>query len=85
MTHVQIRDVPDDVRARLATHASENGQSMQVFLRQVLDAVASRPTRKDWDRVARLRARASLSGEQIDRALQDGRLERDRAADELLP
>lgn len=36
MSHVQVRDVPDDVVAALKSRAAETGQSLQRFLLEIL-------------------------------------------------
>jgi len=36
MVAIQVRDVPDDVREALTTEAQRRGQSLQVFLQDVL-------------------------------------------------
>lgn len=41
MTHLQIRDVPDDVRDVLAQRAREKGQSLNSYLRELVLREAS--------------------------------------------
>lgn len=40
MSNVQVRDVPDDVVAALKIRATENGQSLQRFLLDILSGEA---------------------------------------------
>lgn len=44
MPNVLIRDVPDDVHARLTKRAAERGQSLQQYLVNELDHLVERPT-----------------------------------------
>lgn len=44
MPNVLIRDVPDDVHARLTKRAAERGQSLQQYLVSELDHLVERPT-----------------------------------------
>lgn len=57
---IQIRDVPEEVRDRIAAHASDQGLSMQGYLLGMLGQVATRPTRADWDALAAARAQAPV-------------------------
>lgn len=41
MTHLQIRDVPEEIRAVLAERARERGQSLNMYLREVVVREAS--------------------------------------------
>lgn len=41
MVALQIRDVPDELRDVLARDAREHGQSLQVYLREVIERQAS--------------------------------------------
>jgi len=45
---ITIRDVPEHVRDELASRAALQGRSMQEFLRQSLEAMASRPSPEQW-------------------------------------
>jgi hypothetical protein len=53
--NIQIRDVPEEVRDRIVAHAGDRGLSMQGYLLGMLNHVAARPTRADWDALAELR------------------------------
>lgn len=48
MVAIQVRDVPDDVRAALAAEATARGQSLQVFLSEVLEREARMSRNRAW-------------------------------------
>lgn len=48
MVAIQIRDVSDEVRDALAMEAESRGQSLQVFLLQVLDHEAKMARNRAW-------------------------------------
>jgi plasmid stability protein len=56
---ITIRDVPEKVRDELASRAAARGQSMQEYLRGVLERMASRPTVEAWLEQVKGRKRAS--------------------------
>ena len=45
---ITIRDVPEEVRDALAVRAARQHQSMQAFLRDELERIASRPSVGEW-------------------------------------
>ena len=45
---ITIRDVPEEVRDALAVRAAWQRQSMQAFLRDELERIASRPSIREW-------------------------------------
>ena len=45
---ITIRGVPEDVRDRLALRAARQRRSMQGFLRDELERIASRPSVEEW-------------------------------------
>jgi antitoxin FitA len=71
--NIQIRDVPDEVRDRIAAQAAESGQSMQSYLFTLLVQVAARPSRADWDALATLRARAPVGMADVLTVIREGR------------
>ena len=82
-----IRDVPDEVHARLQARARESGLSLQRFLLQALGDVAARgqiaSAVAEWERSARQR------GARVDTAwvaddLHAGRDERGQALDGVI-
>lgn len=56
---ITIRDVPKAVRDELASRAAREGKSMQEFLRQAMETLASKPSPEQW--VAAVRQRKALS------------------------
>jgi len=56
---ITIRDVPDLVRDELAARAALQRKSMQQYLRQELERIASRPQIESWLDETRRRKKAS--------------------------
>ena len=54
MVAIQIRDVPDDVRDRLAAKAAARGQSLQAYLLQLVTDESERLSNREI--LARVRA-----------------------------
>ncbi|MCY3506070.1 MAG: hypothetical protein OXH41_07905 [Chloroflexi bacterium] len=48
MVQITIRNVPQEVRDKLALRAAQNRQSMQEYLRAELEHLASEPTVDEW-------------------------------------
>lgn len=66
MAHLQIRDVPDDVRDVLAERARERGQSLNRYLRDVVVREASfAANRALIDDVAARRGRSRFTAEDV--------------------
>jgi antitoxin FitA len=77
MMAIQIRDVPDDVRDRLAQRARANGQSLQAFLREVLLREATFTHNLTLlDAAAARRKGSSATGQDVLDALDEARGER---------
>ena len=56
MPNVLVRDIPDDVHAKLQRRAEQRGQSMQQFLASELTRLAERPSLAEvLDRIDRRR------------------------------
>jgi hypothetical protein len=62
MVAIQVRDVPDDVRAALAAEADSRGQSLQVFLSEVLAREAASARNLGWLRQQRGRRPDQATG-----------------------
>ena len=65
---ITIRDVPEDVRDELASRAARQRKSMQEYLRQELERLATRPSVDAWldsVRERRLAAGRRLSARKI--------------------
>jgi len=60
---ITIRDVPKAVRDELASRAAREGKSMQEFLRQAMETLASKPSSEQW--VAAVRERKEHSGSRV--------------------
>ena len=60
---ITIRDVPKTVRDELAARAAQEGKSMQEYLRQAMETLASKPSPEQW--VAAVRERKSLSDTKV--------------------
>jgi plasmid stability protein len=74
MPAITIRDVPDATRATLAARAASRGQSMQEYLRLLLEEAASRPDMGELiDRIGRRVAASGihLSAEEIVETLDE--------------
>lgn len=56
---ITIRDVSEQVRDTLASRAAAQGKSMQEFLRETLERLASRPDLDEWLQQVRARKRAT--------------------------
>jgi hypothetical protein len=71
--NIQIRDVPEEVRDRIVAHAADRGLSMQGYLLGVLNQVAGRPTRADWEALAAVRDQAPVDMNAALVAIREGR------------
>ena len=60
---ITIRRVPEKVRDELAARAALRRQSMQEFLRQELERIASRPSLDNW--LQRVRERKDAAGTRV--------------------
>lgn len=58
MGTVQVRDVPDEVHAKLKARAAASGVSLSEYIRAMLERKASRPTPEELE--ARIRARGPV-------------------------
>ena len=63
VVQITIRDVPDEVKQRLASRAADQGRSMQEYLRRELERLASRPSLEEW--LARVEERKAMAGTRI--------------------
>ncbi|KNE80279.1 MULTISPECIES: hypothetical protein [Streptomyces] len=77
MVALQIRDVPEDVRDRLAAIAEQRGQSLQAYLFDLVnDEVRRRDNLAVLERFADKRYGTHLTKEDILGALDEARAER---------
>lgn len=58
--HITVRDVPEVVRDELAARATRANKSMQAYLRDELERMASRPSIDQW--LEQVRERVGKSG-----------------------
>jgi antitoxin FitA len=72
---IQIRDVPDDVHARLRARAAAVGESLSDYLRGEIEEIADRPAIADVLRRARRRT-VGPSVDDIVETVRSGREER---------
>lgn len=63
---ITVRNVPAEVRDQLSSRAARKGQSMQEYLRQELERMASRPTVEEVSE--RIRERKARSGTRLSAA-----------------
>lgn len=74
MAYLQIRDVPDDVRDVLAERAQERGQSLNMYLREVVLREASfARNRALIDEVVSRRGGSGFTAEDVVAARDAGR------------
>ena len=66
MVQITIRNVPQEVRDRLALRAARNRQSMQEYLRAELEELATQPSNEEL--MERIRQRVEASGTRISAA-----------------
>lgn len=66
MVQITIRNVPQDIRDKLAVQAAENRQSMQEYLLSELERVASRPSNEEL--LERIQRRVEASGTRVSAA-----------------
>ena len=58
--HITVRDVPEVVRDELVARAARANKSMQAYLRDELERLASRPSIDQW--LEQVRERVGKSG-----------------------
>ncbi|MDZ7671203.1 MAG: hypothetical protein U5Q16_17940 [Gammaproteobacteria bacterium] len=63
---ITIRNVPESVRAELASRAALQGKSMQDYLRGELERLVSRPSVESW--IATIRECKAVAGIRVDAA-----------------
>lgn len=79
MVALQIRDVPDAVRDRLAEEAKRRGTSLQGYLLEVLEREAANTSTRRWLDTMRSRAvrdRTTIGADEIVASIADARQER---------
>jgi plasmid stability protein len=73
MTAVTIRDVSDDAVRIMKVRAAQAGQSLQAYLRGLIEKEAAKPTVAEAVERARREATADISTADILAAIEEGR------------
>ena len=73
MTAVTIRDVSDDAVRTMKIRAAQAGQSLQAYLRGLIEKEAAKPTVAEAVEQARREATAHISTADILAAIDEGR------------
>jgi len=73
MTALTIRDVSDDAVRTMKVRAARNGQSLQAYLRGLIETEAAKPTIAEAVERARRSATADISGADILAAIDEAR------------
>jgi plasmid stability protein len=73
MTALTIRDVSDDAVRTMKIRAAQAGQSLQAYLRGLIEKEAAKPTIAEAVEQARREATASISTADILTAIDEGR------------
>jgi plasmid stability protein len=76
MTALTIRDVSDDAVRTMKVRAAQAGQSLQAYLRGLIEKEAARPTVAEAVERARRQATASVSTADILAVIDEGRARR---------
>jgi plasmid stability protein len=76
MTALTIRDVSDDAVRTMKVRAAQNGQSLQAYVRSLLEREAAKPTVAEAVEQARKTATANVSTADILAAIDEGRARR---------
>lgn len=85
MVAIQVRDVPDGIRDDLMRAARERGQSLQVFLREVLEVEARKSRNREFLRaMAPIPVSGEMSSDRIAELIREGRDERDERIMDVL-
>ena len=76
MTALTIRDVSDDAVRTMKIRAAQAGQSLQAYLRSLIEKEASKPTLAEAVERARREATADVSTADILETIDEGRARR---------
>ncbi|MBO0808099.1 MAG: antitoxin [Actinobacteria bacterium] len=76
MTALTIRDVSDDAVRTMKIRAAQAGQSLQAYLRSLIEKEASKPTVAEAVERARREATADISTADILETIDEGRARR---------
>lgn len=73
MTALTIRDVPEEAVRTMKVRAAQAGQSLQAYLRSLIEREAAKPTVAEAVERARSQASADISTADILAAIDEGR------------
>lgn len=73
MTALTIRDVPEEAVRTMKVRAAQAGQSLQAYLRSLIEREAAKPTVAEAVERARSQASADVSTADILAAIDEGR------------
>jgi len=73
MTALTIRDVPDEAVRTMKIRTAQRGQSLQAYLRSLIEREAARPTLTEAVERARIQVTADISTTDILAAIDGGR------------
>lgn len=76
MTALTIRDVSDDAVRTMKIRAAQAGQSLQAYLRSLIEKEAAKPTIAEAVEQARRGATADVSTDDVLAAIDEGRARR---------
>jgi antitoxin FitA len=76
MTALTIRDVSEDAVRTMKIRAARNGQSLQAYVRGLIEREAAKPTVAEAVEHARRAATANISSAEILTAIDEGRARR---------
>jgi antitoxin FitA len=76
MTALTIRDVSEDAVRTMKIRAARNGQSLQAYVRGLIEREAAKPTVTEAVEHARRAATANISSAEILTAIDEGRARR---------
>jgi antitoxin FitA len=75
---IQIKNVPEDLHAKLRARASREGRSLSEYVRGLIEVDLALPSTDEWlDRLAQREPVGGISSEMIVELIHEGRRERD--------
>jgi plasmid stability protein len=78
MSAIQIKNVSEDVHAKLRERARQQGRSLSEYVRRLIEVDLALPTTEEWlERVKRREPVRGIEGERIVELIHEGRRERD--------
>jgi antitoxin FitA len=75
---IQIKNVSEDVHAKLRDRARRQGRSLSEYVRRLIEVDLALPTTEEWlERVRQRESVRGITGERIVELVHEGRRERD--------